>query len=153
MSKIKTQSIIFAAAMIFIILLVASLLYPFDFTGKSINQIHQENSGALWIVTTGIVIAIMVIQHYKGKIMDVIKTYAEDSEIKNEMIVQHQKDSFKRDQIHSEKLTKLTESIANREVWHITNWGKLSTKVTLIDTKVNRHERSIRSLKKKVAQL
>ena len=155
MSKIKAQSIIFGATIVFIILIVAFLLYPFDFEDKDINQIYKENPGALWVLTTSVILTATVINYFIIQVMGVIKNLAVEGEEKsifikdqNEKMMTSQTNSVKRDMIHADKLEKLTESIASREVWHIQKWGELAEKVFSIHREVDSHTKKIETLER-----
>ena len=139
MHKLRTQAIIFSLTIIFIIVLVAIILYPFDFSGKDINQIYAENSGLIWLLTSVIGIIIVIFQYFNFQIVSVLKKLSKDNEEKNKIIIDNQKDSFA-------QFEELTGSITDMDKFYVEKWSGVTDDIIIINKRLDGHNDRIAKL-------
>ncbi len=141
MLKIRAHSILFALTIIFILIVMALILYPFDFTGKDINHIYTANEGLIWMlgIVTGIII--MGFQYLNFIILALVKRLSKENEVKNIEIIDNFKNSFA-------QFEELKESITNMDKFYVEKYNVISGDIRQIHERLNQHSKKIEELQK-----
>ena len=129
----------FAITIVFIIVITILILYPFDLSGKDINEIQKENSGLIWLLTTVIIIVIAAFEYFNFQIVSVVKQLSKDNEEKNKIIIENQKDYLSR-------IEELIESINNLDRLYIEKWDKVTSDIRSINNRLDSHSEKIAKL-------
>ena len=139
MHKIRTHGIFFALTIIFILIVLTVILYPFDFASKDINQVYIDNSGLFWLLGIVIGIVIMGFQYFIFLVLALVKKLSKDNEEKNTEILKNQKDSFT-------QFEELNESITDLDKFYFEKWIKVTTDISSINKRLDIHSEKIAKL-------
>ncbi len=139
MHKIRTHSILFALTIIFILIVLTVILYPFDFASRDINKIYTDNSGVVWLLGIIIGLVIMGFQYFNFLVLALVKRLSKDNEQKNTEIIENQKDSFT-------QFEELTQSITDMDKFYIEKWKEVKTDISSIEKRLDSHSDRIANL-------
>lgn len=142
MQRLRTHTVLFALTIIFILIVVSLILYPFDFSGKDINQIYADNSGLVWMLGTVIGIMIMGFQYFNFLVLSFVKRLSKDNELKNKEIIENQKDSFT-------QFEELKESITDMDKFYVEKYNVISEDIRDINKRLDSHSKKIEALQNK----
>lgn len=142
MLRIRTHSLLFALTIIFILIMATLILYPFDFSGKDINQVYTDNEGFIWMLGIVIALIIMGFQYFNFIVLTIVRRLSKENDSKNSEILDNQKDSFT-------QFEELKESITDMDKFYVEKYNLISGDIVQINKRLDYHSKKIQELEGK----
>ena len=118
------------------------ILYPFDFSGKDINQVYTDNEGFIWMLGIVIALIIMGFQYFNFIVLTIVRRLSKENDSKNSEILNNQKDSFT-------QFEELKESITDMDKFYVEKYNLISGDIVQINKRLDYHSKKIQELEGK----
>jgi len=107
----KINSVTAIAVALFVIFLLLTLVHPFDFLNKDIEELYHENEGLIWIAGIGIGVGLMAMSYINSVYQNELKTCATENLEKNTTIEAQNKQIIKNQEKYILQMGDLAEKI------------------------------------------